>query len=143
MASLERALVIAVNAHQGQIDKAGQPYALHPLRMMLRLDDEAARITALLHDLIEDTDWTLEQLRAEGFAEPILAAVDRLTRRADESYEQFIERLRPDPLARRVKLADLEDNMDLRRITRLDEQSLARIERYHRAWRMLCNFDLP
>jgi (p)ppGpp synthase/HD superfamily hydrolase len=137
MATLERAIAIASEAHQGQLDKAGQPYVLHPLRMMQRLSGEQAQIVAVLHDVVEDTPWSLAQLRAEGFSEALLAAVDALTRREAESYEEFIERLLPNPLARQVKLADLEDNMDLRRIAELGEKDWERLQRYHRAWRRI------
>jgi (p)ppGpp synthase/HD superfamily hydrolase len=137
MSTLANALLLAVKAHNGQTDKNGQPYALHPLRMMLRFADEEAQVVALLHDVVEDTEWTLERLRGEGFSETILAAVDSLSRRESESYDDFIERVRPDPLARRVKLADLEDNMNLQRVGELQEKDWERLQRYHRAWRSL------
>lgn len=137
MATLGRAIAIAAQAHQEQYDKAGAPYILHPLRMMAQLHGEAERIVAVLHDLIEDTDWTLDQLRAEGFSDDVLAAIDCLTRRDDESYEAFIERASHNDLARQVKLADLEDNMDLRRIAEVTDQDLERLRKYHRARRVL------
>lgn len=133
MATLGRAIAIAAQAHQEQRDKAGAPYILHPLRMMAQLRGEPEMIVAVLHDLIEDTPWTLEQLRAEGFSEDVLTAIDCLTRRDDESYEAFIERAGGNPLARRVKLADLEDNMDLRRIAEVADKDLERLRKYHRA----------
>src|SRR6266446_2551617 len=116
MATIEDAILIAAEAHRGQTDKAGAPYILHPLRVMLRLKSEAEMLTAALHDVVEDSNWTLEMLRARGFPEEVLAAVDCLTRRADETYDEFTERVKPNPLAVRVKLADLEDNMDQTRI---------------------------
>jgi (p)ppGpp synthase/HD superfamily hydrolase len=137
MSTLAKAIAIAAQAHVDQVDKAGQPYILHPLRMMLRLDDEAARIVAVLHDVVEDTAITLDDLRAEGFADTILVALDCVTRRETESYEEFIGRLQDNPLAHQVKLADLEDNMDLTRIDQLTATDVARLERYHRAWQQL------
>jgi (p)ppGpp synthase/HD superfamily hydrolase len=137
MPSLEDALALAVQAHHGQRDKAGQPYILHPLRVMMRLESEAERTVALLHDVVEDTPWTLERLRALGYPEGVLAALDALTRREGETYEAFIERLRPDPLARRVKLADLEDNMDVRRLTQVTPEDTERLARYRAAWARL------
>jgi (p)ppGpp synthase/HD superfamily hydrolase len=119
------------------VDKAGDPYILHPLTVMLRFRDPDARIVAILHDSVEDSDQTLADLEKEGFSEEVVEAVDALTRREGESYEEFIARLRPNPLARRVKLADLEHNMDLRRIGSVTEGDLERIARYHRWWREL------
>lgn len=138
MSTLERAITIAVEAHRGQTDRADQPYILHPMRLMLGMEgDEAAMIVAILHDVVEDTAWTLEQLAAEGFDATVVAAIDRLSRRDGERYEAFIERIAPDPLARRVKLADLKDNMDVRRLPKFGAKDCERMERYHRAWRVL------
>ncbi len=137
MATLERAILIAAQAHLGQRDKAGAPYILHPLRMMMRMESEAAMIAAALHDVVEDSDWTLEQLRGEGFSEEVLQAVDCLTSREGETYDEFIARVRGSAIARQVKIADLEDNMNVKRIGEITPKDLARIEKYHRAWRAL------
>jgi (p)ppGpp synthase/HD superfamily hydrolase len=137
IATLEDAISIAAQAHRGQRDKAGAPYLLHPLRLMLRMDSEATMMAAVLHDVVEDSDWTLEGLRERGFPEEVVEAVACLTHRDGESYEEFVERLRPNPLARRVKIADLEDNMNVLRIGRLGPNDLQRLEKYHRAWRVL------
>ncbi len=137
MPTLEDALALAVEAHRGQHDKAGQPYILHPLRVMMRLETDAERTVALLHDVVEDTPWTLERLRAAGYPEAVLSALDALTRRDGETYEAFVERLRPDALARRVKLADLEDNMDVRRLTAVTPKDAERLARYRAAWARL------
>lgn len=141
MPTLERAVQIAAEAHAGQVDKAGAPYILHPLRMLLRMETPEARLAALLHDVVEDSEWTLEALRGEGFDEAVVAAVDALTRRAGESYDDFIERAAPNPIARRVKLADLEDNLDLSRLATLGARDLERLDRYHRARRRLLAFE--
>ena len=137
MATVEDAVSIAARAHRGQKDKAGAPYLLHPLRMMLRMDTEAAMMAAVLHDVVEDTEWTLERLREAGFSDEVLEAVDCLTHREGESYQQFVERVRTNPIARQVKIADLEDNMNVRRIDQLGPRDLERLEKYHRAWRVL------
>lgn len=138
MATLEQAIQLAVEAHRGQTDRYGSPYILHPLRVMQRVRSEAARIAAVLHDVVEDTPYTLSDLRERGFSPLVVAAVDRLTRREDETYEAFIERIKPDALAVEVKIADLEDNMDIRRATRpLSEDDVQRMERYRRAWAVL------
>ncbi|MBI2569449.1 MAG: GTP pyrophosphokinase [Candidatus Schekmanbacteria bacterium] len=134
---LERAIALCVTAHQGQRDKAGAPYALHPLRISLAVASPEASVTALLHDVVEDTEWTLDGLRREGFPEALVAAVDCLTRRDGESYEDFVERVAANPLAREVKLADLADNLDVRRIEAVTDRDLQRLERYHRAWKRL------
>lgn len=136
-ATLEDAISIAAGAHRGQRDKAGAPYLLHPLRLMLRMDSEAAMMAAVLHDVVEDSDWTLEKLRERGFSEEVVGAVECLTHREGEPYEEFVERLKVNPLARRVKIADLEDNMNVLRIGALAPKDLQRIEKYHRAWGVL------
>lgn len=137
MATLDRAILIAAQAHMGQRDKGGAPYILHPLRMMMRMESEAAMIAAVLHDVVEDSGWTLEQLRGEGFSEEVLLAVDCLTRKDGESYDEFVGRAQANPIARRVKIADLEDNMNVKRLGKMTAKDLARIEEYHRAWRAL------
>ena len=139
---LDKAILIAAQAHLGQKDKVGRPYILHPLRMMLRFKSEKEMIVAVLHDVVEDSpDWDFERLRGEGFSEEIVEAVDHLTRREEESYEEFVERSSENPLARRVKLADLEDNMDLKRLKKLSGQDQARLARYHEAWRKLSDLN--
>jgi (p)ppGpp synthase/HD superfamily hydrolase len=139
MAAIEDAISIAAQAHKGQKDKAGAPYLLHPLRMMLRMNSEAAMMAAVLHDVVEDTGWTLEQLREEGFPGEVLEAVDCLTHRDGESYQEFVGRVQTNPIARQVKIADLEDNMNIQRINRLGAKDLERLEKYHKAWCVLTN----
>lgn len=139
MSTLERAIELAVTLHRGQQDKAGMPYVLHPLRLMLRMSSPAAMMAAVLHDTVEDTPLTLEQLRQEGFAEEVVSAVDALTRRADETYEQFVERAGAHPIARQVKRADLEDNMQITRLAELADKDVARMRRYLLAWRALAD----
>ncbi len=133
MATLERAIEIAARAHAGQVDKAGQPYVLHPLRMMLAVTTPEARMAAVLHDVVEDTTVTLDELRAEGFPASVLEAVEALTKREGEDYEAFIRRVAPNPIAREVKLADLRDNSDLSRIAEPTERDRERIRKYQRA----------
>jgi (p)ppGpp synthase/HD superfamily hydrolase len=137
MSTLDQALAIAVEAHRGQVDKAGQPYILHPLRVMMRLATPDERIVAVLHDVVEDSPTSLADLRQAGFDEVIVRAVDHLTRREQETYEAFIERASLDPLAKRVKLADLEDNMTVTRLQTLDERAMERLGRYLQAWQRL------
>lgn len=133
-ATLEDAIALAVETHRGQVEKAGQPYCLHLLRVMFRLHSELERMAGVLHDLVEDTPYTLEDLRRMGYPEPVIEALDCVTRRDGESYEEFIERVKPNALARRVKIADLEDNMDLRRLSELSDKDVVRMNRYRKAW---------
>ncbi len=137
MPTLEDAIALAVEAHRGQTEKAGQPYVLHVLRVMFRCNTDAERIVAVLHDVVEDTGRSFDDLRKLGYSEEILAALDCVTKRPGESYEQFVERAAQNPVARRVKLADLEDNMDLRRLPSIGQKDLDRLDRYVRAWRRL------
>ena len=137
MATLGKAIAIAAQAHQEQHDKPGAPYILHPLRLMLRMHSETEMMAAILHDVVEDTDWTLDQLRQAGFAEEVVQAVECLTHRNHETYEGFITRVRTNAIASKVKLADLEDNMDMRRLSALTEQDTQRLRKYHRAWLVL------
>jgi len=130
---LTTAIRIANDAHEGQVDKAGAPYILHPIRVMLRLSNETERIVAVLHDTIEDTDVTIEMLRSLGFSEEILEAVLALTHQERESYEDFVLRVKENPLAAAVKRADIADNMDLTRLHSVTERDKARQEKYARA----------
>jgi hypothetical protein len=129
MPMLEQVISLAALAHSGQKDKGGQPYILHPLRVMLSLDTEEERVVAVLHDIVEDTNWTLDAL-AITFPRSIVAAVDALTKREGESYTAFIRRVSLNPLARRVKIADLKDNLDMRRIPNATTSDWDRAERY-------------
>lgn len=111
MSDLTKALAIAIQAHAGQTDKAGLPYILHPLRVMLQMDTDVERIVAVLHDVIEDSDQTIFTLHDAGFSLEVVAAIDVLTRHAAETYEEFILRVKQSALATKVKLADLHDNL--------------------------------
>jgi len=137
MPDLEEAIRIAAEAHRGQKDSDGAPYLLHPLRVMLSVRTDAERMAAVLHDVVEDTAWTLYDLRARGFPPEVLDAVDALTRRPGEEYDAMVERAAAHPVARRVKLADLEDNLDLRRLDAVAADDVERLGRYLRAWRRL------
>lgn len=139
-ATIEDAIAIAVQAHKGVKDKAGAPYIMHPLRMMMKMTTEVEMMTAILHDVVEDSDWTLEMLRERGFSEEVLQAVECVTNRAGESYAEFIERAGKNPIARQVKIADLEDNMNIQRIGELSMRDLERLKKYHKSWQAL-SFD--
>lgn len=136
-ATLEDAIQIAAGAHRGQKDKAGASYILHPLRLMMQMKTESEMMTAILHDVVEDSDWTLEKLREKGFSEEVLEAIEDVTNREGESYEQFIERAGKNQIARRVKIVDLEDNMDVKRLKTMTDKDAKRIAKYLRAWTSL------
>lgn len=133
MNMLNKAIEIAAKAHAGQVDKGGAPYILHPLRVMLNCESEAAKVCAALHDVIEDTNITLDDLKAEGFTEEIITILDCLTKRAGESYDDFIDRVLTNETACRVKLADLADNMNLTRIQKPNVKDEERIKKYNQA----------
>ena len=129
MSTLERAIAIAAEAHAGQLDKAGAPYVLHPLRMMLRGSSTDERIVAVLHAVCEDCQgWTFARLRAEGFSEHIIQALQSVTKRDGEDYETFVRRAATNAIGRGVKLADLHDNSDLSRIAVPSERDFRRME---------------
>jgi (p)ppGpp synthase/HD superfamily hydrolase len=132
--TLEDAIILAAGAHRGQADKAGEPYILHPLRVMLQLVDEEGRIAAALHDVLEDTATTADNLRDWGYGEKVVEALEALTRRDGESYADSIERAARNPLARRVKLADLADNMNVHRLPAVGDADRDRLARYQAAW---------
>ncbi len=140
MSTLRHAVALAARAHQGQVDKGGAAYILHPLRVMQKLNSTEEQIAGVLHDVVEDSHWTIDQLRAEGFSEPVLQAIDAVTRRPDEDYEDFILRAAADPIGSRVKVADLEDNMDLSRIRKPTARDRERLGRYERAISFIKSF---
>ncbi|MEA3642277.1 MAG: hypothetical protein VBE63_20385 [Lamprobacter sp.] len=134
---LDTALKIATEAHAGQTDKASRPYILHPLRVMAAMDTDDERAVAVLHDVIEDTDYDVPALVAAGIPEQIAEAVACLSKRDGEDYPAFIARVLENPLAARVKRADVADNIDVLRLQSLSDKDLARVAKYHRAWHQL------
>lgn len=130
MSTIERAIEIAAAAHAGQVDKAGDPYILHPLRVMLRMQSPSERMAAVLHDVVEDTSVSLDELAVEGFPEEVLNAVEALTKRPGESRLQAAARAAAHPVALQVKLADNAENMDLGRIAQPTEKDFARLREY-------------
>ena len=133
MATLEQAIELAVKYHKGQVDKAGNPYILHPLRLMQKMEYESDQIVAVLHDIIEDTPVTLEMLKEMGFKSYVIEAIDCLTKQKDEEYDRYIDRICEDDTACKVKLADLEDNMDLSRLSEIKEEDKSRLQKYQKA----------
>ena len=135
---LERAIEIAVEAHKGQVDKGGSPYILHPLRVMMSVNGESEKIVAVLHDVVEDSNWTFEALLAEGFSIEIIEALKSVTKESeDEDYELFIQRAMQNPIGCKVKIADLRDNLDVTRISDITEKDVKRIKKYKKALKLL------
>ena len=150
--NLENAIKIAVEAHTGQVDKGGNPYILHPLRVMLSLDKEEERIVGVLHDVVEDcAGWSWERLDAEGFSEEIIQALKSVSKTPEEEaeyqslpedqrldhYLQFIERAKANKIGRNVKAADIRDNLDISRIDDITVADIQRLKRYSKALRLL------
>ena len=131
--TLERAIEIAARTHAGQTDKGGAPYILHPLRVMLRVAPGAQQIVAVLHDVVEDSDVTFEDLEREGFSAEVVKGLRAVTKVEGESYEDFVARAARDPVGKAVKLADLMENSDLSRIAEPSRKDLERVEKYGRA----------
>ena len=127
---LDRAIELAKQHHEGQTDKAGKPYIEHPLRVMNQVESEEEKIVAVLHDIVEDTNISLNDLRNEGFSEEVVSAVECLTKQDGENYDSYIERISFNPLAVKIKLADLEDNRDLTRLPEVTDKDLERLEKY-------------
>lgn len=129
----QQALAIAEDAHKGQVDKAGVDYIQHPLFVASLVEGELAKTVALLHDVVEDSDWTLEDLRKEGLPEEVVQAVGILTKKCNENYEEYILRVKQNPLARQVKLADLKHNSDLSRLANVTDRDRKRVAKYQKA----------
>jgi len=131
---LGKVLVLATNAHAGQFDKGGNPYILHPLKVMhyLKSDDEELQCMALLHDVIEDTNTTWQDLRDIGCTDRVIAAVEALTKLPGQSYDDYKLRVFANPDAMKVKMADLRHNTDIRRLKGVTEKDLERLGKYNR-----------
>ena len=138
MSTLERAIEIATEAHQGQMDKAGKDYIGHPLRVMAMGRTLDEKIVGVLHDVIEDSDWTFGMLQNEGFSPEVIEALRCVTKTSEnENYDDFIDRIRKNPLATAVKLNDLTDNLDIRRLPYLSDKDVKRLKRYLKAYKRL------
>lgn len=136
----KEALAFAVEAHKGQKDKGKKPYIYHPIYVAEQVEGDIAKSVAYLHDVVEDTKYTLEDLRNAGFSDEIVDAVDVLTKREGMSYEKYIEKVAKNPLATTVKLADLEHNSQISRIKNPTKKDLKRCEMYHKMIGKLKNY---
>ena len=133
----KKAIRLAYQAHQGQVDKCGLPYVFHPYHLAEQMESEEAVTAALLHDVVEDTDVTFEDLKEQGFSQPVLDAVALLTHDPEVPYLEYVAALKSNPIAKAVKLADLAHNSDLTRIDEVTERDLKRVERYREAMALL------
>ena len=136
---LEKAIKIATEVHAGQTDKSGQPYILHCLRVMnagITIDE---KIVGVLHDVVEDTNITLESLKEQGFNSKIISALDCITKRKNENYNDFIGRVLKNSLATKVKLNDLQDNLDIKRLIKVNVDDLQRLNKYLSAYQKISN----
>ncbi|MRJ11297.1 HD domain-containing protein [Ornithobacterium rhinotracheale] len=134
---ITKAIQIAIKAHANQHDKAGAPYILHLIRVMQKGKTDEEKICGILHDLVEDTNWSFQQLEKEGFSNEIIEALKCVTKKENENYENFINRISKNKLATKVKLYDLEDNLDIKRLKNIDKKSLERINKYLHAFHRL------
>ncbi len=141
MSTIEKAIEIAARAHAGQVDKAGAPYIFHPLRLMLAVSGEHERMAAVLHDVVEDTPLTFNDLAREGFPAAVIDAVRALTKQPGERRIDAAHRAAANPIARKVKLADVGDNMDLSRIAAPTEKDYARLREYEQVRAILLAAD--
>ena len=138
MSTLERAITIATEAHKGQFDKSGKDYIGHPLRVMEMGKTEEEKIVGVLHDVIEDTEWTFDKLAEEGFSQEVISALRCVTKLSEnENYDDFIDRVKKNPLAVAVKINDLTDNMDIRRLPYLSDKDVKRLKKYLKAYKRL------
>ena len=133
----EKAMQIAIKVHDGQVDKGGNDYINHPIRVSENCSLDEEKIVALLHDTIEDGDITADYLIMQGFPHDIVDAVLSVSRNKDEGYFDFILRCKANPIGRRVKIADLKDNMDITRLNELTEKDINRLKKYHKAYKIL------
>ena len=133
----KKAMKLCFAAHKDQIDKSGMPYVFHPFHLAEQMTDELTTVTALLHDVVEDTPYTMDDLRRMGFPEEVLAALRLLTHNDGLPYLDYVARLKSNPIARAVKLADLRHNSDLTRLDHVDEKALQRAKKYQKAIELL------
>ena len=135
------ALKLCFDAHKDQLDKSGMPYVFHPFHLAEQMKDEKTTAVALLHDVIEDTDCTVDELRKMGFSEEILAAISLMTHSPDVPYMEYVAQIKNNPIARTVKLADLRHNSDMSRLDAPTEWDYKRAEKYAKAIELLEKAD--
>ena len=133
----KKALKLCFEAHKNQLDKSGLPYVFHPFHLAMQMMDENTTVVALLHDVVEDTEYTIHDLRSMGFKEEVIEAISMLTHDDKIPYEEYVLNIKSNPIARAVKLADLMHNSDLTRLENVTEKDIKRVEKYKRAIKIL------
>jgi guanosine-3',5'-bis(diphosphate) 3'-pyrophosphohydrolase len=133
----KKAMIFAYQAHQGQTDKSGLPYIYHPMHIAEQMEDESTTVCALLHDVVEDTHYTLEDLIQQGYPSEIIEALSLLTHNKGIPYMDYVRKINSNKIASTVKLADLQHNSDLSRLEVIDDDALKRIEKYRKAMQIL------
>ena len=136
-ANTKKALKLCFEAHKDQVDKSGLPYVFHPFHLAEQMTDETTTVVALLHDVVEDTDYTLDDLEKMGFGKEVIDALALLTHDPDVAYMDYVLKIKDNPIAKAVKLADLRHNSDITRLDVLDEKALKRREKYQKAMELL------
>ncbi len=136
-ANTKKALKLCFEAHKNQVDKSGLPYVFHPFHLAEQMQDEETTIVALLHDVVEDTDFTLDDLKKQGFSNEIIEAIALMTHSPEIPYMDYVAQIKTNPIARAVKLADLRHNSDLTRLDTIDEKALQRVQKYKKAMELL------
>lgn len=133
----KKALRVAFEAHKDQMDKSGLPYVFHPFHLAEQMKDEQTTAAALLHDVVEDSEYTFADLEKMGFEQPVLDALALLTHQPEVDYFDYVRKIRTNPIAAAVKKADLKHNSDLSRLNEVTQEDLERVEKYRKALQIL------
>lgn len=135
----KKAMKLCFSAHRDQVDKSGLPYVFHPFHLAEQMEDEDTTIVALLHDVVEDTEITFADLAQMGFSQQVIGAIQAMTHAEGVPYLEYVDQIKDNPIARRVKLADLRHNSDLSQLDQVDEKALERVKKYQAAIALLKN----
>ena len=135
----KKAIKLMFEKHKDQVDKSGIPYVFHPFHLAEQMDDEETTITALLHDIVEDTDTTFDDLRKLGFSDNIINALKLMTHDKNVDYFEYVKNISKNPIARKVKIKDLEHNMDTSRLDEVTDKDLERVKKYKKCYKYLLN----
>lgn len=139
----KKAMKLCFEAHKEQVDKSGLPYVFHPFHVAEQMQDEVTTTVALLHDVVEDTDYTLKDLSEMGFPQAVTDALSLLTHDKSVGYSDYVSLIKSNPVARAVKIADLKHNSDLSRLDSISEEDLIRAEKYRRSLSILLEPEKP
>ena len=135
----KKAIKLMFEKHKDQVDKSGMPYVFHPFHLAEQMDDEETTITALLHDIVEDTNTTFDDLRKLGFSDNVINALKLMTHDKNVDYFEYVKNISKNPIARKVKIKDLEHNMDTSRLDEVTDKDLERVKKYKKCHKYLLN----